>query len=89
MPKEFYKERIKFLTNEIRMNKNAVNDVPKTTKEFFKDLIKRQEKELLKNKLELAKAERKEKRQKNITKKLSKNYDTKASLSRLERMRRI
>jgi len=63
MPKEFYKERIKFLTNEIRMNKNAVNDVPKTTKEFFKDLIKRQEKELLKNKLELAKAERKEKRQ--------------------------
>ena len=66
MPKEFYEYRIKELKNEIRMNKNAVNIIasrvklpPKSTKKFFQDLIKRQEKELKLNKSKLAKAERK------------------------------
>ena len=49
MAKEFYKERIKFLTNEIRMNKKGM--FRKQVKNF-EDLIKRQEKELATTKLE-------------------------------------
>ena len=59
MPKEFYEYRVKELKHEIKMNKKFVNKVPKTSKNFFKDLIKRQEKELRLNKSKLAKAEKK------------------------------
>tara|TARA_R100001509_G_scaffold160409_1_gene128178 strand:+ start:526 stop:864 length:339 start_codon:yes stop_codon:yes gene_type:complete len=48
------------------------------------------EQESLEKKLKNTLKRRKDaKRQKNLTQKLSKNYDTKASLSRLERMRKI